>query len=1640
MGHDAKLPGSSANSKGSFSAQGQERRAVVVLGMHRSGTSAIARVLSLLGLSLPRTPMGPSPGNELGHWGESERIRSVHNELLASAGSAWDDVLPFPHSWQHSPLADEYRSRMVEVVEAEYPGPAPFVLKDPRICRLVGFWISVLDQVGVRPAFVLPLRNPLEAAASLARRDGFTDSKGLLLWLRHVLDAERDTREQPRAFVTYDDVMRDWRSSAREISERIELSWPRAGPRAAAEIERFLSADQRHHDVSLDELNAREEVVEWVKETYALVLDACRSGESVDRGRLDELSAALADADLAYGPVLAESALRAEELRKRLESERARHEAELRSRDAKLSDVTAQLSEREAQLSSAGPEHARLEAELGKLTERLDASEATGAERAREIERLADRIEASEAKLLAATARLEERDAAELRGEVAALHRESRATHEAVDELRNSGLTRRAAAAWRRGRGRLAAGRRSLSQLGSWVLNPASQGRPRNVWELLVLRRSGRFDPEFYLRRSPDVYAARMNPLLHYIEHGARTGLDPSPAFSTSAYLAEHPELAASGVNPLYHFHRSSRRAKGALRAERSSATALPRPRALPSQAPAPEESPGEVSPQSIEAARGHLATKPLTVSVVVPTHNRAQELRRALSSAVEQSYPPLEIIVSDDGSTDETQAMLHQEYARELETGLVRYVRSERRRGPSAARNAGLEAARGDLIAYLDSDNAWEEHFLLLMAGTLAERDDAGAAYCGYNLRRDGDAPARQCFDRYDRAQLLARNYIDLNAFVHRRRIFDQLGGFDESMSRLVDWELILRYTLLYPPAAVPFYLVDYYAGEDGNRVTHTESFDENAAIVARRFAHERIYSGVSPLRIGYVLWDFPSLSQTFVLSEIRRLIETGYDVHVYYHATPDRAAHLDFEVPAFQVADADELAALLIAHERTMLHSHFAYPAVTRLTYPAAVAAGVPFTFMVHAVDIFHRANIERNRIAEITNHDLCLRVFGAGEHHRSFLIGRGVPAEKIAIARQASRHSLAPREMLERRLARPRRVIACIARFVEKKGVDDLIRAGALLGDRVEIRLYGYGPREQRYRELADELGAGCVRFAGVLEDARAVGAALEDADVFALPCVVDADGDMDGLPTVLGEAMAAGVPVVTTDVSSIPEIVRDGISGFVVPPRDPEALAAKLVEVAEMDSAALRPVIDQAQRLVSDVWNLERIVEALLDAWEHPPIDIALVTYSKDEDATAETTLEIIHRIYELTTTEFKLTIVDNGSDPEFTHALQGGIKGRTNAELILLDRNVFWGPAVNLAFRNAHSEFGIYVCSKEGFVLRPGWEREFLNYLRAHRDVAVAGHTVSSPAFPTASSYTRQPWFGGFRNKQFAELNPEREFSHVQGGLFAVRRTAFAQCGGFSEVVSQDRVDIEFSYLLESHGWELGEVDTIASLTKNTLPGIHAHLDENTVAAHPLSLESVELASSVASGRSAFCNVCAWSGDSFRVDGGTPDSCPRCGSTPFGRLLYRYLARSTLPYRNLDCAAVLDDGPVRAELERMFALTPIAPSGLERGLGSRDIVIADLGQLAEEEPAPNAIATIAGSVSNGGVAIIGPPLGAEGNGGGDVIESTFANAGFETIPVSVRSRAVRFAPGGLLVASRARKANDRLERAGVGDEH
>jgi hypothetical protein len=280
------------------------RVAIVVVGMHRSGTSAVTRVLSLLGAALPKNLLGAGKGNEEGHW-EPSRLVVAHDLMLDDAGSSWDD-------WRADPLAGlsperlAHHRREIETILSEEYGQAPLlVLKEPRICRFVPFYQDILAGLGIAPRYVLPVRNPLAAIASLKKRDGMTEGFAAMLWLRHVLDAEAATRGASRVFVSYENMLDDWRGAVGRIVGGLDVDWPNGLDAVAPEIGKFLSRDLQHQKSNPEEL--RDSAVSgWVKDCYAAVCALADGGKiapalaEFDRVRaaFDAACAALGDAAL----------------------------------------------------------------------------------------------------------------------------------------------------------------------------------------------------------------------------------------------------------------------------------------------------------------------------------------------------------------------------------------------------------------------------------------------------------------------------------------------------------------------------------------------------------------------------------------------------------------------------------------------------------------------------------------------------------------------------------------------------------------------------------------------------------------------------------------------------------------------------------------------------------------------------------------------------------------------------------------------------------------------------------------------------------------------------------------------------------------------------------------------------------------------------------------------------------------------------------------------------------------------------------------------------------------------------------------------------------------------------------------------
>lgn len=363
--------------------------------------------------------------------------------------------------------------------------------------------------------------------------------------------------------------------------------------------------------------------------------------------------------------------------------------------------------------------------------------------------------------------------------------------------------------------------------------------------------------------------------------------------------------------------------------------------------------------------------------------------------------------------------------------------------------------------------------------------------------------------------------------------------------------------------------------------------------------------FNDLHDLNIAYVLKGFPTLSQTFVLNELKYLIENDYNVVVFCYKDPMDSVELDLdlEVVRFDSPDLSEdlssnLEDLLLKYEIDLIHTHFVYPPCTEFTFPVADRMGIPFTVFAHAVDIF-KYDVEKiNRVDEIANSDFCKAIFTLSQYHKNHLIDRGVVEEKIVITRQATDYEINDLEFKEGEVKN----IISISRFVEKKGIDVLIDAAKILeNDGFEFSIYGFGDLEKDYNDQIEKLGLNNISVKGLLDGPEEVKKVFNQSDLLVSPCRIAKSGDRDGIPTVIFEAMAYGVTVLTTKVSAIPEVINDGENGFIVSPDNPEELALKIREIATLSDEERFKIAKQAQEDVQKLSSVENTMNTLLKTW-------------------------------------------------------------------------------------------------------------------------------------------------------------------------------------------------------------------------------------------------------------------------------------------------------------------------------------------------------------------------------------------------------------------------------------------------------
>ena len=351
----------------------------------------------------------------------------------------------------------------------------------------------------------------------------------------------------------------------------------------------------------------------------------------------------------------------------------------------------------------------------------------------------------------------------------------------------------------------------------------------------------------------------------------------------------------------------------------------------------------------------------------------------------------------------------------------------------------------------------------------------------------------------------------------------------------------------------------------------------------------------------VAYLFERFPSFGQTFCYREVAELERQGMDVHVFSIRRPVDEPHEDWDQSLVErvhylpeekslVAEVDRLLGKKAVEERFRaavnewgrqsdflrlyqaiyvgarleekglrhIHAHFAGMAA-RTVWWIREFLGIPYSFTAHANDIFaprdfavSLAKLIENAAAVVTVSDFAVRLLrerfpqGAAKVHRVY---NGVDLARFHPSDFASSPP----------------AIVSIGRLIEKKGFGDLISACAHLrsrGSAFTCGIIGEGPLEETLRtQIVAEGLEKTVELTGP-QTQEQIATRLAHSTIFALPCTREADGGMDNLPTVIMEAMAAGLPVISTPLGGIPEMVEPGVNGELVPERDPVALSGAI----------------------------------------------------------------------------------------------------------------------------------------------------------------------------------------------------------------------------------------------------------------------------------------------------------------------------------------------------------------------------------------------------------------------------------------------------------------------------------------------
>ncbi len=386
----------------------------IILGPHRCGTSLVTSLIAGMGHDLGGEIIPAEKANPEGYW-EHRGVVENHNNFLRAVGRSWSDPLPLDPSVFSGTEATAARGHIKEIFDRDFRGKRLWVLKDPRLCRLLPLWDEVLNSKDVAIRFVHVVRSPIAAAASLEKRDGMRLETSFVLWLRHLIEAELATRRYDRLWVALENIASDPIAQVSRLAAWLNENSNKPGQDIETLVASVFRPDLLHNKATPDEPVLND--FPWVTDLYRELSSWTATEDPSQRKILDRILAEISTADrlMIGNPLAAHQSFQREErlvFRGTIEDfQRSTHtmRVEISTHRQETEQLRSQVGDLQHLVTRIETKHAELLSRSLDLTSEIEKKYIRQTEEFHEVQKNVQRLETDLATLHTARDLLEEK-------------------------------------------------------------------------------------------------------------------------------------------------------------------------------------------------------------------------------------------------------------------------------------------------------------------------------------------------------------------------------------------------------------------------------------------------------------------------------------------------------------------------------------------------------------------------------------------------------------------------------------------------------------------------------------------------------------------------------------------------------------------------------------------------------------------------------------------------------------------------------------------------------------------------------------------------------------------------------------------------------------------------------------------------------------------------------------------------------------------------------------------------------------------------------------------------------------------------------------------------------------------------------